>query len=280
MTEDDIEKIKIPEIKHDKNRTKEFYEVYKDIFKGIISVEKRGCPGFWFAPWDDIVFWMGADQVLLNLATRPEFMHKIIDRLINVYLEALDKFEQQDLLALNNTNLRIGSGAYGYTDELPVEGYNKDHIRTIDIWGAATPQIFGSVSPKMHKEFGIDYESKWLKRFGLTYYGCCEPLHNRIEILRNIPNLRKISISPWAKTEVAARQIGRDYVISLKPNPSVLAMDKWNPEIARKELEMKLKETKDCNVEIIIKDISTVRHEPHRLWEWVKIATEISQKYY
>jgi len=278
-TEEDIEKIRFPVVEHKKDRTEAFYEAYRDIFDGIIKVEKRGCPGFWFAPWDDIVFWMGADKVLLNLATKPDFMHKIIDRLINVYMEALKKYEELNLLALNNCNVRIGSGAYGYTSQLPKDGYDKNHPRSVDLWGSATPQIFGSVSPRMHKEFGIDYEMRWLKKFGLTYYGCCEPLHNRIEILSNIPNLRKISISPWADVKKAAEKIGRNYVISLKPNPAVLAMDKWKPEIVRNELEEKLKFSRQCNVEIIIKDISTVRYEPQRLWEWMKIAKIVAQKY-
>ncbi len=277
--EEDIEKIKLPVIKYDKKRTEEFYKFYKEIFQGILKVEKRGCPGFWFAPWDDIVFWMGADKVLFNLATKPDFMHKIIDRLMSVYLEALNRYEELNLLAQNDCNVRIGSGAYGYTKQIPKVDYDKNHLRTIDLWGSVTPQIFGSVSPEMHKEFGIDYEKKWLNKFGLTYYGCCEPLHNRIDILRNIPNLRKISISPWADIKEAVAQIGRDYVISLKPSPTVLAMDKWRPEIVRDELKEKLKAARDCNVEIIIKDISTIRHEPQRLWEWTKIATEIAGKY-
>jgi hypothetical protein len=29
-----------------------------------------------------------------------------------------------------------------------------------------------------------------------------------------------------------------------------------------------------CHVEFIMKDISTVRYEPQRLWEWARIATE------
>ena len=131
----------------------------------------------------------------------------------------------------------------------------------------------------MHKEFGVDYELRWLKRFGMNYYGCCEPLHNKIEILKRIPNLRKISISPWAKLDVVASEIGRDYVIPLKPSPSILAAPTWNPDLVREELETKLEITKQCNVEIVIKDISTVVHEPQRLWEWIRIASEIAQSY-
>jgi hypothetical protein len=278
-SEEDIEKIKTPKITHDIKRTEEFYQAYKYIFDGIMKVEKRACPGFWFAPWDDIVFWMGADQVLLNLALKPKLMHKIIDRLVTAYLEGLAQFEDKNLLALNTCNTRIGSGAYGYTKQLPQSDFSKDKVRTIDIWGASTPQIFGSVSPEMHVEFGLNYEVKWLEKFGLNYYGCCEPLHNKIDILEKIPNLRKISISPWAKVDEASEKMKGKYVMSLKPSPSVLAAPTWEPDAVRKELETKLEAAKNCNVEIVIKDISTVRHEPQRLWEWIRIASEIAEHY-
>lgn len=278
-TEEDIEKIKIPEINLNVKSTDEFYWAYNTIFEGIIKIKKRGSPGFWFAPWDDIVFWMGADNVLTNLAFRPDFMHKIIDRLVNVYLLALDQYENKRLLASNNCNVRIGSGAYGYTSQLPKQNFNDEDIRAIDIWGSSTPQIFSSVSPKMHEEFGINYEIKWLERFGLSYYGCCEPLHNKIDILRKIPNLRKISLSPWCDLRVAADSIQSDYVVSLKPNPSYLAMENWDPEIVKKELEEKLKILKNHLVEIVLKDISTVRNQYYRLWEWTKIASEVTESY-
>jgi len=72
-----------------------------------------------------------------------------------------------------------------------------------------------------------------------------------------------------------------DYVVSLKPSPAIFATDKWYPEKAKEELETKLKIAKqyNCKIEIIMKDISTVRHEPQRLWEWARIATEIADKF-
>ena len=277
--EEDLEKIKVPKISHNIKRTEEFFQTYKMIFDGILKVKKRGSPGFWFAPWDDIVYWMGADNVLLNLATRSKFMHKIINKVMDVYLQALSQFERENILASNNCNVRIGSGAYGYTNQLPSNDFNKNRIKTKDLWGACAAQIFGSVSPSMHEYYSVDYELKWLEKFGLTYYGCCEPLHNRIKVLEKIPNLRKISISPWANIREAVKNIENRYVISLKPNPAVLAYDVWEPEVARKELEQKLDIAMGCNVEVIMKDISTVRYEPQRLWEWAKIAEEVSNCY-
>jgi hypothetical protein len=277
--EEDLEKIRPPQISYDSRRTAEFLAAYQRVFEGVLPVQKRGSPGFWFAPWDDIVFWMGAEEVLMGLATTPELMHRIIRRLTDAYLEGLAQFERLNLLALNTCNVRIGSGAYGHTVQLPQADFDQNHIRPIDVWGSATPQIFGCVSPQMHKEFGIDYELEWLQKFGMTYYGCCEPLHDKLKELRTIPNLRKISVSPWADVRAAAREIGREYVISLKPNPSVLATPSWHPEQVRTELETKLAAARGCNVEIVLNSISTVQRQPQRLWQWMEVAMEVAARH-
>jgi len=275
--EEDIQKIKTPKITHNQRESEERFQAYRDIFEGILTVEKRGVSGLGFSPWDDIVTLIGAQEVLLDLAMRPQFVHKLVNRITTAYIKALDQYESQNLLALNNTNVRIGSGAYGYTDELPQADLGPMHVRTVDTWGCATAQIFSDVSPGMHQVFALNYEQRWLERFGLTYYGCCEPLDKKIDILRKIPNLRKISASPWNDMERMAEQIGSDYVFSFKPNPAILARDHWDPDLAREELvnTLKIALRHKCNIEIVMKDISTVHYQPQRLWEWTKIATKV-----
>jgi hypothetical protein len=145
------------------------------------------------------------------------------------------------------------------------------------MWGHATAQIFGSVSPQMHWDFALKHEMRWLERWRLTYYGCCEPLDVKMGILREIPNLRKISVSHWVNSERAVEEIGTDYVVSRKPTPAWLAEDSWRPEAARADLVQFLEMAKDCHVEVIMKDVSTVRYEPKRLWEWERIAMEVVQ---
>jgi hypothetical protein len=132
----------------------------------------------------------------------------------------------------------------------------------------------------MHEEFALNYEQRWLERFGLTYYGCCEPLDAKMEILRKIPNLRKVSVNHWNDMEVMAEQIGGDYVFSNKPNPAVLVTDNWNPDLAREELKNMLQATRrhGCQVEIIMTAISTVRYQPQRLWEWARLASEVTER--
>jgi len=278
--EDDIQKIKMPKISYNEDATGQNYQIMTEIFDGILEVEKCGTPDYWFAPWDKLITWLGIQEGLTALALRPEFIHKCMERLIQAYSSMLDQYEKQNLLTLNNGNYRTGSGGLGYIDELPQPDFNPKKVKAADLWGFATAQIFSEVSPQMHEEFALNYELHWLKRFGLNYYGCCEALHKKIDIVKKIPNLRKISISPWANLEEAVLQIGDSYVISVKPNPSILAEESWDPERARRDLINILEKTKGCYVEIIMKDISTVRYQPQRLWEWAKIADEVTQNYY
>lgn len=198
---------------------------------------------------------------------------------MQVYISMLDQYEKLNLLTLNNGNCRTGTGGLAYTDELP-KSDNPKKVKAADLWGFCTAQIFTEVSPQMHEEFALNYELQWLKRFGLNYYGCCDVLHKKINILKKIPNLRKISISPWANLEEAILQIGDSYVVSVKVNPCILAEESWEPERARRDLINILEKTKGCYVEIIMKDISTVRYKPQRLWEWAKIAEKVTQNYY
>lgn len=274
----DAEKIRDPVVTYHAEETERARDLLQHAFGDSLPVEVRGVPGFWFAPWDLLIRLTGVEEGLLSLATDPDVPHAAMDRLVGAYCSMLDQYEAQDLLALNNTNVRVGSGGYGCTNELPGPDYDSAHVRAKDLWGNATAQIFSEVSPAMHEEFALRYERRWLKRFGLTYYGCCEPLDRKLDILRSIPNLRKVSMSPWVNVERAAAAAGTDYVYSMKPTPAVLAEDVWNPTAAGDQLRRNLEATRGCAVEVIMKDISTVRYEPERLWEWSRIATQLAEE--
>lgn len=289
--EKDIEKIQVPHVELDWKTTERNYELLCDVFGDILPVEKWGIGSgdlvkgwnnpffFWFAPWDDLVQWLGIEETFTYLVTRPNFVHKIMKRIVDAWLCRLDQYEKLGILTLNNGSNRVGSGGFGFTDELPQPDFDEEHVRAKDLWGFSAAQIFVGVSPKMHEEFALRHEKRWLERFGLTYYGCCEPLHNKIHILESIPNLRKISISPWADREEAVARIGNRYVISLKPNPAIFAAENWNLDATRTQLYKDLEKTKGCAVEVLMKDISTCHNQPHRLWEWADMAMKLTEKF-
>ena len=273
--ESDIDKIQMPEVTLDRESWNRSFEMMSEVFDGVIAVAKVGVNSTSIAPWDLLVRLTGVEEVLTDMVLRPDYVHQMIDRMTQAFLCRLEQHEALNLLATNN-EIWLGGGPQ-FTDELPRTDCDPDRVRTADMWGRTMSQIFSAVSPAMHEEFALQYECRWLERFGLTYYGCCEQLDRKVDILRRrVPNLRKISMSPWIDLDVAIDNVGADYVFSLKTNPAVLAEDTWRPDVVRRDLAQVLDRLKDQHVEIIMKDISTVRYEPQRLWEWASIANELA----
>jgi hypothetical protein len=275
-TEDDLKKIREPEVRLDERATAEAEKKAHEIFDGILTVRMQGrFPTF--APWDIITCWRSPEHAILDLVDRPEFMHQMMSRLTEVHLSLLDQLEAQGLLGVGQRLIHC-TGAY--TDELPAPGYDPGRVRSQDLWTYGMAQVFATVSPAMHKEFWLDYAVKWFSRFGLGYYGCCEPLDGKIDIIRAVPHVRKISMSPWVDVERGAERIGRDFVFSRKPSPALLARDTWDPS----RVEADLRETLEacarhgCPVELILKDISTVCYQPQRLWEWADVAKRVVEQ--
>jgi hypothetical protein len=278
-TMDDLDKIKMPVITHNEAATEFRYQAAREVFGDLMPVKKQGQTHIWFTPWDYLIRWTGVENAMMMMIDEPELVHAAVDRMVDAWMIELDQFVEQNLLALDCNNTRIGSGGYGYTNDLPGDDFDPGTVKPHNMWGCSNAQIFSEVSPEFHWEFAVKHDMRWLERWGLTYYGCCEPLAGKMDVLRKIKNLRKISVSPWCKTHQAVEEIGADYVMSRKPNPAILAEDRWHPERARKEIRDFLDATEGtCHVELIMKDISTVRYQPQRLWEWAQIAMEEAER--
>ena len=281
--EGDIKKIKIPKIRYDKARTDAIVAAVSDVFDGLLGVVcglKFG--RYNMAPWDRLVQWTGVTEILTDLALRPAYVHRLMERITQAHEARLDQYSELNLLVPNNRAVTVGQGGYGYTDELPGKAYDSHRVGCHNLWDGGMAQIFSAVSPEMHEEFGLDYEIRCMNRFGLVYYGCCEPLHHKVELARRkIPRLRKISMSPKADARSGAEAVGDSLVYSCKPSPAFLATDRWQPEAVRADLKhtLDIAAANGCSSEIILKDISTVSHEPQRLWQWASVVAELAAEY-
>lgn len=271
----DLEQIKMPVVTHNKEATALRQQIFNEVFADILPVKTVGQSHIWFTPWDFLIRWTGIENAMIGLYDDPDLFHAAVDRLVDAWMVELDQFDELNVLELDNNNERVGSGGYGYISELPNPGNPPEHVHPENMWGCSNSQIFSEVSPEMHWDFAIAHDLRWMERWGVNYYGCCEPLHNKTEILKKIPRLRKVSTSAWCDVEKIMAGLGREMVYSIKPSPAILAEDNWHPERARAEIRRVLDlGGGQAHMEFIMKDISTVRHDPKRLWEWAAIAME------
>jgi hypothetical protein len=273
-TEDDLERIREPRIEHDAAETDRRLAVAHELFDGLLEVRPWGADPY-LSLWDIIAMWMGVEEALYALIDKPEFMHRMLSRMTDGYLSMLDQLEQQGLLCGPQSLIHC-TGAYA--DELPAAGYDPDRPRAKDMWMFGLAQMFSTVSPSMFKEFEVDYAGRICERFGLVYYGCCDPLDGKMAEVRMIPNVRKVSMSAWVDQQRGAAEIAGDFVYSRKPSPALVAMEHFSGEQVRADLvaTRTLCEARGCPLEFVLKDISTVRYEPARLTEWARIAMDVA----
>jgi len=274
-TDADLDKIQIPEIRHDAAETERRMSVAHELFDGLLEIRPTGVDPY-VSLWDPISTWMGVENALYALIDKPDYMHELVGRMTQGYLAMLDQLEAQGLLC-GPQSLVHCTGAY--TDDLPAPGYDPERPRCQDLWVFGLAQMFSTVSPAMFKDFEVDYASRILGRFGLVYYGCCDPLDGKMDEVRLIPKVRKISMSPWANEERGAREIGNRYVYSRKPNPAFVAETGFDAPRVRQDLltTRRICAAHGCPLEFIFKDISTVCYQPERLCQWAKIAMEVAQ---
>jgi len=231
-----------------------------EILDGILPVRLTGI-GRHTGLWDLISTKISPERMLYDLIDRPDYVMVLINKFVEMESGILDQYEQHGLLEAAPPEIHC-TGAF--CDELPSPEYDGKKAMAKDTWVFSMAQMFSEVSPAMQEEYDIDPLKPLLERYGLVYYGCCEPLHNKIDIVRKIRNVRKISISPWAKKEIAAEKIHGDYVFSAKPNPSHVAMGSFDADLIRKDLQETVDICRRHNTpcELILKDISTVCNDP------------------
>jgi len=272
----DLDKVKRPVVTHDPEETARRMEVAHELFDGALDVVESGHDPGYMTVWDPISFWMSVEHALYALIDRPEFVAELVRRVVRGNMALLDQLEAQGLLCHPQPTVHCTGG---WTDELPSPGFDPECPRTKDIWMFSMAQMFSTVSPAMFDEFEVEPCMPLFERFGLVYYGCCEPLDKKMAQVRKIPNLRKISMSPWVDEEIGAGEIGSDYVFSRKPNPALLAWPEFDDQAVREHLQASVDvcARNRCPLELILKDLSTVAYEPERLFTWARIAMEVVQ---
>ena len=277
-TEADLEKLQLPTITYAKDATEKAAELAGEVFDGIMPVEISGGT-LQFNIWDNIAQFRGVDNLLIDLAMRPEFMHKTAQRFMEIAQATFEQYAELDLLDPHVTLLHCTVAS---SRELPADDF-ETKVRPKDVWGRCAAQIFASVSPDMHDEFDLAYNEKLFGDCGLVYYGCCEPMDKKIDILRKrFKNLRKVSITPWADPERAAEHMGKDLVMAAKPNPAFVSSANFNPKPVEDEMVAYLEACKrhGTTCEFVLKDISTIANKPENLTLWADTVNAVIDRYY
>jgi hypothetical protein len=268
----DLDSLKYDDIWVDENLDREHMERCSEIFDGIIPVRFSGVK-FHAGVWDRITMMRSVGAILEDVIDQPEFIVEVVKKFVDISISTLDQCERLGLL---DPQMQYVHCTGAYTNDLPPMEEGQAVPAAKNIWAFGMAQVFVNMSPTMHEEYEIELVRPLYERFGLLYYGCCEPLHNKISIVRKLKNVRKISMSPWADVQKGAENIHGDYVLSLKPNPAFLAI-KFDGDNMAKTVCNAIAACRENNtpLEIIQKDISTIGYHLDYLDRWEKLVMGI-----
>lgn len=273
----DLPKLHFRDVIYDREKSERLLSLTKDVFDGILDVVVDNSYWYSFGLTCDLVQLRGFENYLYDFYDYPDELKAAMAFLRDDSLHLIDALERQNLLSLNNGGEFMGTGGYGWCDELPSEGFDPSHIRTQDLWGYGESQESVSISPDAYGEFVLPYITPILSRFGLNAYGCCEPLDNYIDLIKKeVPRLRKVSVPPWSSIERMADALGRDYVFCWKMNPSILAGQSINEDAIRDEVRKTFRITHEngCPTEVLMRDVRTLNYDPTYAKRWTSIVLE------
>lgn len=217
----------------------------------------------------------GLETLMMDMYEYPDELHRLLAFMRDGILASNQAAEDAGDYSLTSQQ----NQAMPYAEELERPEPNSGACKRRQLWAFSAAQEYTLISPEFHEEFLFQYQRPILEPFGLVHYGCCEDLTRKIDMLRSLKNLRSIAVTPVADVGKCAEQIGTNYVLSWRPNPTDMVCCGWDEKHIRTIIREGLEAGKDCFVHIHLKDIETVEGDPSRLLRWVKIVREIAEEY-
>ncbi len=274
----DLEKLHPRLIQVDHAQTAQNIALAEDILGDLLTVKRMGESMCRVKLTRVGIHLRGLQQMMLDMYDDPDLLHSLMAFLRDDFWHEWQVYQQEGVLTLNNQpDSVLGSGSLGHTSELPTAGFN-GQVRMEDMWCWGESQETVGVSPQQFDEFVLQYQLPLMNRFGLVDYGCCEPLDNKFDLLiRQIPRLRSVAVSPWCNRSIAAEKLGDRYVYVWKPNPSLICSPQPDFTTAEKDIQDTLEIAKSCNLVMVMKDTSTFHNEPWRITRWTDIASRLAK---
>ena len=270
---DDVERIRMPQLTLDQAREAQIMEEAKVVFDGIIDFRMTGIC-MHLGIWDTISQWMGVENCYFALLDEPEMVHAMMEKLTQGLIGMIEQINRMELADIHSG---ICHCSHTYLRDMPKE---EDRALTGNAWAFGLAQLFTSVSPAITEEFEVQYMKRVFPYFGAIYYGCCDRLDDRMHFIQKLPKIRKLSCSPWSEREHFAEVMPDYCVMSNKPNPAYLASGTLDEDLIRKDIRRTLDAAGAYhrNLELLLKDLSTIGHNPACLWRWHDICMEELQR--
>lgn len=279
--EDDFHKLKPSRFVWQDDFTHEEYKFTKELFDGILDV-RYGMHCLEACMNNRIVHLMGMENMFYAMYDYPELFHKMINMLADDFVRYFKEMEERDMLVVNNGNDGVNQGSFAFSEQL-VKPVTDRKVRVSDCWAYFDSQETVNFSADMFHEFFYEPFFKVASAVGHLSYGCCEPVNPFWDkTISKLPNLRKVSISPWCDEKfMGERLAGSDVVYLRKPSPNFVGVGKnLDEDEFRRHIAHTLDVAKDCQIQFAFRDVYNLEGQLDKPRRAVEIVREEIAKVY
>ncbi|MHB0874595.1 MAG: uroporphyrinogen decarboxylase/cobalamine-independent methonine synthase family protein [Anaerolineae bacterium] len=276
-SDEDFDLLHVPDHRINEAETRLAVEKAEEALEGTLPLRlRRVRRGNFISLGNTASYLFGLDQLLYLMMERPQWVHRMMAFLRDAHIRYFQNAERDGLLSRND-DTRFNF-LPRYVKDLPQSDFDGTHVRLKDLWAEPENQEFTVVSPAMCQEFVYQYQNPVQGLFGLNAFGCCESHHGKWHLLRQMPNLRMVSVSPWCSLEEAVREMGDRYALNWRVNPTniITAMD---PAQMREEVEEGLRVAGHTCINVVYQDIETLAGRPDHLYTWSQVTKEVAARY-
>ena len=257
-SEEDFALLKVPDHRIDEPATRELEEKANEALDGILPVRLNRVRRRNFVSLGNTASYLfGLDRLLHHMVERPEWVHRMMAWLRDAHIEYFRNAERDGLLSRNdNTTF---NHLPRYVKDLPQPDFDGTHVRLKDLW--AEPENQGSTWSRRPCARSSSTSTRTRCRRSLASTpSAAESHHNKWHLLRQMPNLRMVSVSPWCDLEEAVAEMGDNYALNWRVNHR--HHHRYGPGTDRREVEDGLRIAGHTCINIVYQDIETLAGRP------------------
>lgn len=274
---DDLSRMMVCHHAVDEDETCRQAEKLQEAIGDTLEIDiRRGCcyEGFSADISTSLARLRGLEQIMEDMYDAPEQLHRMLAFMRDGILAVQQEAEDAGAFSLTTQQNQSMTYCTGMEDPRANSGARPRNR----LWSFFAAQEFTLISPAMHDEFLLQYQLPIMRHWGPIAYGCCEDLTRKIDMLRQIPNLRQISVTPVANVADCAAQIGADYIFSWRPNPTDMVCCGYDEQKIRAILTNGFRAARNCRVHLHLKDVETVEGDSDRLARWTRLVRQIIEQ--
>ena len=275
-----IEKLGDPVLEVDHDAMARNRQWALEVFSPYLTVVKQ--PYTFAAKVSDEFSWLrGLENTYTDIIEDPQWVHEALQRITANFRKRFELVEDAGVWGVAHKSDPLGSAGLRFASDLP-DWRTADDSTTFapklaESWGFTCAEVFTCVSPRMHDEFGFEYDRQLMGLFRHINVGCCETLDTKAHLLKSLPNVRKVAVSEWCDVVEAAENIGPDFVYSYRAAGVHFVQEPWDRDAAREEISDVLDAADGCPLEIVLNIGGTLgKGDPvKKLVEWCQMVREL-----